>query len=286
MSAEIEERDERLLSALRQAGVDLAVVPGEQGPRLRVRGEVPAALRNELVERAEQLKRVMELHVKQRPPKARVHGDAAGEQTPPARMPAAEPAAPLAVRELAGFPARLIAELPLATTAIAETVVALPALPTSSDQRLPAGMRLVLTTSAEVARRAAALRLPCLSGQELRVLAVGVEQDRCSWADLPRWVARKRRDAGYEVTTGEVFSGLSTAARAAVRPAGSPLGAVLRVLCLRLVAVAAGAEDGLALLGSAGAGGIGGEAPPEAEQQGGQRPSEGGERQREEVAGG
>lgn len=172
-------------------------------------------------------------------------------QSSPAPAPAAEPPQ-LAVRELLCFPLRLVPELPLPTTALCRYRA-----PGMSPQGAPpTPLTVVLTTSGQVAQRAAKLGALVLTGEELRVLAVGVEQGRATWPMVPRWAARKAQQPGWQLTTGELFAGVQEP----VRAQGWATGDVLSLLELELLAVAAGVDEGLQLLGEGGEGGEGGEA--------------------------
>ena len=131
----------------------------------------------------------------------------------------------VAVGELLGFDARLIASLPLATTLVCE-------------QANGAG-QFVVTTSQARYEAARAAKVVVLVGRELAALATAAENDRASAPVLAEWCERKRADASWRLTSDVALGGVCDV----VPPQGWLLEQVLRAFGAELVAVGVRDEE-------------------------------------------
>jgi hypothetical protein len=125
------------------------------------------------------------------------------QATPPSAtyVPPAE--APLAVREVLGFPARLLFELPLATTLLCSC----------GDGDAHGGGRLVVTASGASSLAQAAVQAPAFVGREWFALTLAAERERASSAVLAEWCARKVAEPAWRLTVGEALGGLAGVAK-------------------------------------------------------------------------
>lgn len=121
--------------------------------------------------------------------------------------------------ELSGFGARLLTDLPLATTLVCR-------------RRLGNG-QLVVTTSRAVYEAAKRNRVPVFAGSELWALVLAAEHERGSPVALEMWCAQKVADPAWrltaEVALGEVCG--------TFLPRGWSLGMALRTFGAELVEV-------------------------------------------------
>jgi hypothetical protein len=114
------------------------------------------------------------------------------------------PALPLAMREVLSLPARLISELPRATTLLL------------SDGTL-------ITTSKAVYEAARKVRDVVFMGIELRALALAADHERASPAVWKLWRARKADDSAWKLSAAHALGGAGSP-----EPKGSTLARVLR----------------------------------------------------------
>lgn len=131
--------------------------------------------------------------------------------------------ASVAVREVLGYPMRLISELPDASS-----------LMCSSEHG-----SVCFTTARATYAWARGEGIPVFTGDEMRTLAHAVENDRVGPATFARWIARKRDSGGWKLEPREAFGGEVYGTTA---PQGWPVGRVLRAIGLELDAVTVGQE--------------------------------------------
>ena len=109
-----------------------------------------------------------------------------------AKPPPPPPELTLAMREVLKLPARLISDLPLATSLVCSQSSGL----------------FAITTSRIVFEHFRKLRWPTFMGLELKALAIAAEHERASPAALAEWCKRKLDDASwaldYRVSIGGV----------------------------------------------------------------------------------
>lgn len=143
---------------------------------------------------------------------------------------------PTAVAEVLGFPLRQLEPLARLTcvpfTLVCEVV-------TTSKLKLY-GQLVVVTTSRDAHNVARAKGLPIFLGGELPLIALAVEHDRASHAQMAMWLERKLAEPRWRVDEA-VTRDLGDVA-GTLEPQNWPTGRVLHELGLRLLAVGTGSE--------------------------------------------
>jgi hypothetical protein len=102
------------------------------------------------------------------------------------------------VREVLGFPARLIPELPVGTALLCRRL----------DGQGPLGGAVLITTSKPAYVAARAMHVPVLAGGELLALTAGVEADRVTAPAAAQWWANKVEDGAWRLTLDAALSGV------------------------------------------------------------------------------
>lgn len=146
----------------------------------------------------------------------------------PVAAPAAAPVVrsvpfePIAVREVCGFPARLLGALPDGSTLVCE--------------HIDVG-RVVVTTS-QVIHTAAVDKWPTFTGRELAALALAAEHERASSEAFAVWCERKRAARTWRLSADEALGPVT----GTFEPRGWAIGRVLGWYAVRVVAVGVGDE--------------------------------------------
>lgn len=134
---------------------------------------------------------------------------------------------PTAVREVLGYPLRLLSGLPLPSTLLCRR------------EGAPGAWQLVVLTTSRTAYVAARERgVAAFVGGEFELLALSTEHDRAPPVEVSKWLDRKVADPDWRLAGGSAIGQLAERPRSR----GWTVAAVLRALDMQLLAVSTGDE--------------------------------------------
>jgi hypothetical protein len=146
---------------------------------------------------------------------------------PVQRVPADSTAYSVAILEVLGFPARLLADLPESSTLVCA----------NADD--PTNATAVIITTARSVYERTHGSTPTYSGRELAAMTLAAEHDRANPAALAEWSLAKLADRSWSLSPAAAIGG---AVDGPFAPRGWSVGQVLRRYGLELVGVGVGDE--------------------------------------------